>query len=175
LTSLLCSSNSLAIVTGSEELRSYLAVRKINRCLQCLKTCQIRPDMRTLLPSALFAHRHARERSLKHVSWGRPNALTSFLPKLESEVSKKPNENGKRTANVGITRPRDVDYFTRVRCYQLILAKFQRAQQNSRCCCLRCEWRTTRSNLARFDPQKTRLLASNGWTRPRRAGQRREW
>src|SRR3954470_13029403 len=81
LTSLLCSSNSLAIVTGSEELRSYLAVRKINRCLQCLKTCQIRPDMRTLLPSALFAHRHARERSLKHVSWGRPNALTSFLGK----------------------------------------------------------------------------------------------
>ncbi|PYL74159.1 MAG: adenylyl-sulfate kinase [Verrucomicrobia bacterium] len=80
--------------------------------------------MRTLLPSALFAHRHARERSLKHVSWGRPNALTSFLGKLESEVSKKPNENGKRTANVGITRPRDVDYFTRVRCYLLIMAKF---------------------------------------------------
>jgi sulfate adenylyltransferase len=25
---------------------------------------------------------------------------------------------------VGITRPRDVDYFTRVRCYQLVLAKF---------------------------------------------------
>src|SRR5437899_1552576 len=25
---------------------------------------------------------------------------------------------------VGITRPRDVDYFTRVRCYQLIMAKF---------------------------------------------------
>ena len=160
MTSLLCSSNSLAIVTGSEELRSYLAVRKINRCLQCLKTCQIRPDMRTLLPSALFAHRHARERSLKHVSWGRPNALTSFLENWRAKFQKSPRKmetHGKRRNH----ETRDVDYFTRVRCYQLILAKFRRAQQNSRCCCLRWEWRTTRSNLARFDPQKSRLLASN--------------
>ena len=43
--------------------------------------------------------------------------------------------------SVGMTKPGDVDYFTRVRCYQLLLFEISRRERrSSRCCRWPCAW-----------------------------------
>ena len=41
---------------------------------------------------------------------------------------------------VGMTKPGDVDYYTRVRCYQLLGRSIRKGRRSFRCCPLRCAW-----------------------------------
>jgi sulfate adenylyltransferase len=59
---------------------------------------------------------------------------------------------------VGMTKPGDVDYYTRVRCYQLLGSKYPHG-------------RAAGGDVARADPQKSRLHSPDCRPRSRRTGQ----
>ena len=75
--------------------------------------------------------------------------------------------------SVGMTKPGDVDYFTRVRCYQLLAVQVSPRHGEALVAAAGdAHGRTTRSHLARPDPQEPRLHALHRRPRPRRSGQR---
>jgi sulfate adenylyltransferase len=59
-----------------------------------------------------------------------------------------------------MTRPGDVDYFTRVRCYQLLVSKYPRGHGQAGFIAIsHADGRTAGSDLARDHSKKSRLLA----------------
>jgi sulfate adenylyltransferase len=74
---------------------------------------------------------------------------------------------------VGMTKPGDVDYYTRVRCYQLLSSKYpQGTQKLSLLPSGHAHGRTARSHLARSDSQEPRLHPLHRGPRSRRTGLR---
>jgi len=74
---------------------------------------------------------------------------------------------------VGMTKPGDVDYYTRVRCYQLLLSKFPQSTAKLSLLPLAMRMGGPREAIWHAtDPQESRLLAFHRGPRPRRTGQR---
>ena len=76
---------------------------------------------------------------------------------------------------VGMTKPGDVDHYTRVRCYQALLPHYPAAARRcSRCCRSPCAWRGPREAVWHaHHPQELRLHPLHRRPRPRRPRQRR--
>ena len=74
---------------------------------------------------------------------------------------------------VGMTKPGDVDHYTRVRCYEQLLAPLSRADDDAEPAAARdAHGRPARGALARDHPQELRLHPLHRRPRPRRPGQR---
>ena len=74
---------------------------------------------------------------------------------------------------VGMTKPGDVDYYTRVRCYQLLSSKYPAGNPEAlAAAACHAHGRTARGHLARPDSQEPRLHPPHRGPRPRRSGQR---